>query len=91
LYKAGLDVADVLLKADGKDIKDADGLNEMVAAKKPGDKMTITYKNRSGQHETVITLAESPAVEVVTYEKAGKTLSAAQQTFRTNWLTSKVK
>jgi predicted metalloprotease with PDZ domain len=91
LYKAGIDVADVLLKADGKDIKDADGLNEMVAAKKPGDKMTIAYKNRTGQHETVVTLAESPAVEVVTFEKAGKSLSAAQEAFRTSWLSSKVK
>jgi predicted metalloprotease with PDZ domain len=91
IYKAGLDVADVILKADGKDIKDVDGLNEIVAGKKPGDKIAVTYKNRSGQHDTVITLEESPAFEVVTFEKAGKTLSKDQEAFRANWLSSKVK
>ncbi|MDB5112821.1 MAG: family metallopeptidase [Mucilaginibacter sp.] len=91
LYKAGLDVADVILKADGKDIKDAEGLNEIVAGKKPGDKITVSYKNRTGQHETVITLEENPAFEVVTFEKAGKTLSKDQEAFRTNWLSSKSK
>jgi predicted metalloprotease with PDZ domain len=91
IYKAGLDVADVILKADGKDIKDVDGLNEIVAGKKPGDKIAVTYKNRSGQHDTVITLEESPAFEVVTFEKAGKTLSKDQEAFRANWLSSKAK
>ena len=91
IYKAGIDVADVILKVDGKDIKDADGINEIVAAKKPGDKIAVTYKNRTGLHDTEITLEESPAVEVVSFEKAGKSLSKDQETFRTAWLSSKAK
>ena len=91
LYKAGLDVADVILTADGKDIKDAEALNEIVATKKPGDKIAITYKNRSGQHETVITPEESPMYEILTFETAGQTPSADQLAFRNNWLSSKAK
>jgi len=91
LYKAGLDIADVILTADGKDIKDAEGLSEIVDAKKPGDKIKLTYKNRTGDHIAEVTLEESPAVEVVSFEKAGKTLSKGQETFRANWLSSKVK
>jgi len=34
---------------------------------------------------------ESPAVQVVSFESAGKTLTKEQQDFRTNWLSSKAK
>jgi predicted metalloprotease with PDZ domain len=90
LYNAGIDAGDVILKADGKEV-DAAGLNEAVAAKKPGDKINITYKNRTGEHETTLTLEENPALEVVTYEKAGKEATKQQLDFRNSWLSSKVK
>ncbi|MDO3625850.1 M61 family metallopeptidase [Mucilaginibacter sp. BT774] len=91
VYKAGLDVGDIILKADGKEVKDAPSFTDIVSAKKPGDKVTINYKNRTGEHETTITLEESPYFEVVTYEKAGKELTKEQTDFRNNWLSTKVK
>lgn len=91
IYKAGLDAGDVILTADGKEITDGKSFLDAVAAKKVGDKMVVKYKNRTGEHETTITLEENPALEVVTFEKAGKTLSKEQETFRSNWLSSKVK
>jgi predicted metalloprotease with PDZ domain len=91
IYKAGIDVGDIILTADGKEIKTAEDLSDIVAAKKPGDKIAVTYKNRSGQHQTTITLEENPAFEVVSFETAGKQLTKDQQTFRTNWLSSKAK
>jgi predicted metalloprotease with PDZ domain len=90
LYKAGLDAGDVILKVDGKEV-DAAGLTAAVGDKKPGDKIAIIYKNRTGEHETTLVLEENPAFEVVTYEKAGKELSKQQQDFRNSWLSSKVK
>jgi predicted metalloprotease with PDZ domain len=91
VYKAGLDAGDVILKVDGKDIKDQKGFSDIIADKKPGDKVTVNYKNRTGAHETTITLEENPNFEVVTFEKAGKQLNKEQETFRNNWLQSKVK
>jgi predicted metalloprotease with PDZ domain len=91
IYKAGLDAGDIIMKADGKDITDVKSFNDVVASKNIGDKIVVDYKNRTGNHQTTIILEESPYVEVVTYEKAGKSLSADQQTFRANWLSSKVK
>jgi len=91
IYKAGIDVGDVILTADGKAITSATDLADVVAAKKPGDKITMTYKNRSGQHETTITAEENPALEVVTAEAAGKTLTKEQADFRSKWLSSKAK
>jgi predicted metalloprotease with PDZ domain len=91
IYKAGIDAGDIILKADGKDIKTLQDLTNVVNSKKPGDQISVAYKNRTGAHTTTITLAENPALEVVTYEKASKTLTQAQQEFRTKWLSSKVK
>ncbi|QEM06361.1 M61 family metallopeptidase [Mucilaginibacter rubeus] len=91
VYKAGLDAGDVILKVDGKDVKDQKGFSDIIADKKPGDKIMVNYKNRTGAHETTITLEENPNFEVVTFEKAGKQLSKEQETFRNNWLQSKVK
>lgn len=91
VYKAGLDVGDIILKADGKEVKDAQSLTDIVSAKKPGDKIMVNYKNRTGEHEATITLEESPYFEVVTYEKAGKELTKEQTDFRNNWLSTKVK
>jgi hypothetical protein len=64
---------------------------DIVTAKNPGDKVVVNYKNRTGEHETTITLEESPNLEVVTFEKAGKELTKAQTDFRNNWLSTKVK
>jgi S1-C subfamily serine protease len=91
VYKAGLDAGDIILKADGKDIKDAQSFTDVVESKKPGDKITVVYKDRTGQHETTVTLEENPYFEVVTFEKAGKQLTKEQETFRNNWLSSKIK
>ncbi len=91
VYKAGLDAGDIILKADGKEIKDMRAFDDIVTAKKPGDKIVVNYRNRTGERETSITLEESPSLEVVTYEKAGKDLTKEQTDFRNNWLSTKVK
>jgi predicted metalloprotease with PDZ domain len=91
VYKAGIDGGDVVLKIDGQETKAATALADAVKNKKPGDKITVTYKNRTGNHEVTVILEESPAIEVVTFEKAGKALSQQQKDFRNNWLSSKVK
>lgn len=91
VYKAGLDAGDVILKVNGVDIKDQKGFDDQLSGKKPGDKLTVNYKNRTGSHEATIVLEENPNFEVVPFEKAGKQLSKEQETFRNNWLQSKVK
>ncbi len=91
VYNAGLDAGDVILQADGKDLKTEQDFDDLIASKKIGDKVAINYRNRTGSHQTSLTLEENPALEVVTFEKAGKELTKEQQDFRSNWLSSKVK
>ncbi|MDB4902095.1 MAG: glycyl aminopeptidase [Mucilaginibacter sp.] len=91
VYKAGLDAGDVILKADGKEVNSEQAFDDIIAGKNIGDKVVVNYKNRTGNHETTITLEENPYLEVITFEKAGKELTKEQQTFRENWLSSKIK
>jgi predicted metalloprotease with PDZ domain len=91
LYNAGIDAGDIIVKADGKDIADAAAFSTVIADKKPGDKISVDYKNRTGTHTTTVTLDENPFYDVVPAEKAGSTLTAEQATFRKNWLSSKAK
>ncbi len=85
-----MDAGDVILKADGKDVKDEQAFDDIVAGKNIGDKIAVNYKNRTGDHETTITLEESPYLEIVTFEKAGKELTKDEQDFRNSWLLTKV-
>ncbi|RYZ98220.1 MAG: M61 family peptidase [Sphingobacteriaceae bacterium] len=91
IYKAGLDAGDIILQAEGQEVKDQKTFGDIIDTKKPGDKLAIKYKNRTGSHDAVITLEENPYYEVITFEKAGMTLSKDQEAFRNAWLQSKVK
>ena len=86
-----LDAGDVILKADGKELKSEQDFDNLVASKNIGDKIVINYKSRTGNHEATVSLEENPYLEVVTFEKAGKQLNKEQQDFRNAWLSSKVK
>ena len=58
--KAGLKPGDVIIKADGKDIKTMDELNEIKSSHKIGDEIKLVI-NRDGQEkELSITLGEQP-------------------------------
>ena len=58
--KAGLKAGDVIIKADGKDIKTMDELNEIKNSHKINENMTLVV-NRNGQEkEITVTLEETP-------------------------------
>lgn len=91
IYNAGLDAGDIILSVDGKAVNDEQTFNGIIATKNIGDKVTLSYKNRTGNHEVSITLAENPYLEVVTFESIGKEVTKDQQAFRAAWLSSKIK
>lgn len=91
VYKAGIDAGDVITEIDGKKVNDATTINTIIADKKPGDKVSIVFNSRSGTHSGSLLIEENPALEVVTFEKAGLAPSADQKAFRYSWLSSKVK
>jgi predicted metalloprotease with PDZ domain len=89
LYAAGLENRDRLLAIDGVNLASAADLTRLVGAKKPGETITLVFEGRAGRKETNVTVAENPRVDVVLFEDAGRTPTAAQLAFRTKWLATK--
>ena len=58
--KAGLQVGDIIIKADGKDIKNMDELNKIKNTHKIGEKMTLIINRNGTEKEITVTLEETP-------------------------------
>lgn len=58
--KAGLQSGDIIIKADGKDIKTMDELNEIKNTHKIGDTITLTINKNGNEKEITVTLEETP-------------------------------
>jgi predicted metalloprotease with PDZ domain len=88
-YAAGLEQDDELRQADGIRLRSADDMAAIVQRRKPGDRVRLTYVDRSGAEKTtVVSLVEDPHLELLTSERAMGGLTAAQRAFRDRWLAS---
>ena len=58
--KAGLKIGDVIIQADGKDIKTMDELNEIKNSHQIGDEMTVKINRDGEERDLTITLGEQP-------------------------------
>lgn len=86
LYEAGLDRGDKILELDATTLKSDADWQKLESTKKPGDVIDVVFEQR-GQRKTVqLKLIEDPRLEVVLFEDTGRTLSDAQQQFRSMWL-----
>jgi predicted metalloprotease with PDZ domain len=89
-YEAGLEQDDQITEVDGKAVTSLQQLQDAIAARKPGDRLKISFKRRNGPAATAaITLREDPALEAVLLEDTGATPTPAQKTFRDGWLGAK--
>ncbi|MGN6271382.1 MAG: M61 family metallopeptidase [Sphingomonas sp.] len=86
LYKAGIDRGDTLVALGNTKLGSADDWATALGALKRGQKVTLTYRNRTGEHRANLTADADPALEIVRTEAAGGTLTPAQQAFRDAWL-----
>jgi predicted metalloprotease with PDZ domain len=87
---AGFDQDDVINSVDGKPLGAAATFQSIVAAHKPGDRLSVAYTHADGKSGTgTVTLAEDPEMVAVTLESTGGTPTAEQKAFRAAWLGSK--
>jgi predicted metalloprotease with PDZ domain len=89
LYDAGLDRGDRVLKWNGRTLKDQDGLEAWLSEQKPNSRVVLQVETRSGKRSVDLRLTQSPALEVVTYEEAGRTVTPEMKKLRKEWLSSK--
>jgi putative serine protease PepD len=58
---AGLQAGDVITAVGGRQVHDPTALSTAIDAKKPGDRVTLTYTRNGQTHTATVTLAERPA------------------------------
>lgn len=56
--KAGVEVGDIILKADGRDVRTSNELPRIITAVRPGTKINLTIWRKKEQKEIAITVAE---------------------------------
>ncbi|MBV8570382.1 MAG: M61 family metallopeptidase [Acidobacteriaceae bacterium] len=89
LYKAGLEKGDKILDLDGHAIRSDAEMGVWLAREQPGDLVQAKAETRTGIASTGMILTQDPAVEIVSFEKAGQALTPEITAFRAAWLGSK--
>ena len=56
--KAGVEVGDIIVKADGRDVKSSQELPRIITAIRPGNKIGLTVWRKNAQKELTVTVAE---------------------------------
>jgi predicted metalloprotease with PDZ domain len=90
-FKGGLEEADVITAVDAKPMASAADWQAAIRARRPGDKMTVGYTRNGTAAQATLVVGEDPALEVVTVESTGASLSGEQKAFREAWLRSQRK
>jgi predicted metalloprotease with PDZ domain len=90
-YLAGLETGDRILSLDGRAITSPGDVGAILAARHIGDQIEIVFESRGQRVEGRVDLTSDPRLEVVTFEEAGREVTASIRAFRSDWLASKVK
>ncbi|MEM9618715.1 MAG: M61 family peptidase [Pseudomonadota bacterium] len=91
LYEAGLDRSDQILRVGRFKTDDEGDWKRVMKRHKPGDTVTIVFRQRGQERQAEITFIADPTIEVVLFEDVDLPLSEAQKTFRDAWLGAKNK
>ena len=89
LYDAGLDRGDQLISLGGRSVATEADVQAVIDGRRPGDAVPVVFASRGQRGEGMVRLAESPRLEVVTYEAAGRPVTDAMRRFREQWLGSR--
>jgi predicted metalloprotease with PDZ domain len=87
-YAAGLDRDDVVTQIGGDRIASTEEANAAISRRKPGDRVTVNYSDRTGASKSAtLVLVENPHLEIIDAPSP----SPAQRAFRDRWLSTQTK
>lgn len=89
LYEAGIAAGDRLVSVNDVAMSTAEQFRAAIAERTPGESVRLTWQGRTGLRSGTIAVRANPRVEVVAFEEAGRTPTAAQRAFREAWLRSR--
>ncbi|MGA1308633.1 MAG: M61 family metallopeptidase [Gemmatimonadaceae bacterium] len=91
LYEAGLTAGDRIARIEEAPVLTTTALRDLLATRRPGTPLRLTWIGRTGERTASVTLAEDPNVEVVAFEEGGRAPTAAQLAFRAAWVGSRIR
>jgi serine protease Do len=71
--KAGVEVGDIIVKADGKDVRSSNELPRIITAVRPGNKIALTVWRKGAQKELTVTVAEMKEDTATPARRSGPT------------------
>jgi predicted metalloprotease with PDZ domain len=80
---------DRLLELAGRQVGKDRTPSEALDALSPGDRVSISFDKRGERRKAEVVLQGDPAIEVVSFEQAGREVTPAVARFRENWLSSR--
>ena len=89
IYKAGVDVDDILLEVGGRKVTQPGEVDAVLAKHTAGETIRLVYKHRNEILQKNVTLEENPLLSVMPMETGGTEISSAQKDFKNAWLNSK--
>lgn len=89
LYAIGIDRNDRIVSVDGRAMTGSADWSAVLAAHKPGEVVPVSFESRGKTINEMMTLGESPRIEIVTFEAAGEPVTDAVRAFRAAWLGAK--
>ncbi len=90
-YEAGLDRGDVLLSLEGAPIRSTADLQQLLAARGPGDEVTLEFEHRGRRRNARVPLMEEPRLEIVPFEQDGRSVTDEMLRLRSDWLGRKAR
>jgi serine protease Do len=70
--KAGIEIGDIIVKVDGRDVKTSNELPRIISVVRPGTKINLTVWRKGAQKEFAVTVAEMKEDAVVTPARGGQ-------------------
>ena len=89
LYDAGIANGDIIFTIDGARVVSIDSLNAIISRRKVGDAVNVGVIQHRVRRIVPMTIRGQRKMRVITYEKAGLTVTPEIQRFRQSWLGSK--
>jgi len=69
--KAGIEIGDIIIKADGRDVKSSNELPRIISAVRPGTKINLTVWRKGAQKDFAVTVAEMKEESAATPARGG--------------------
>ena len=89
MFAAGVSSGDRIFAVDGIPVTTVDSLDAIIRRKAVGETVQLDIVQRTVRRTIPMKLVARPSYSIMTYEKAGRTVTPEMKRFRESWLGAK--